>query len=126
MIGMGHTTDIWKPEVEILLDNEISDARYILAQAGADCRFHEISSRQRMELAVAIDPSLDLQAVHFLKNAVDSLDQYFILKWLQEGTYWRVTAPVRHSTLPKEYWIAMLEQIKVIPDEIGDYYASHE
>lgn len=123
MIGEGHTCDIWKPTNAISDRNEYLNADFTLLYSNVICRFHELSSQQRLEIGMGIDLSQDMQAVVIKGDHVSALDQYYMLYWKQEGSFWLITRPIQHTTVPKEYWKAYMEQVKVVQAEVQDHYA---
>jgi hypothetical protein len=122
MIGEGHTCDIWQPSQDIGDQNKVLTAEYTLNASAIECRFHEIRSRERMELGIAIDATVDLQSVVFKGAAITELEQYWIIKYIEEGSYWLVNLPVMHQTKPKEYWRCTLEKLNGLPAEIAASY----
>jgi hypothetical protein len=122
MIGEGHTCDIWKPTQTIGDQNKVLTASYEINASDVECRFHEIGSRVRMQLGIAVDPTADIQELEAKGAAIEELDQYWIVKWLEEETYWLVTLPVMHTTKPKAYWRATLEKLRGVPASVEAGY----
>lgn len=121
MIAEGHTCTLWKPEITLGDQRQVLTTPYVLSKANVDCRFHEMGSRMRMELGIAIDAAADLQAVYFRGENIIEFDRYYILKWIEEGTFWLVNLPVNHTTNPKNYWRGFLQLLQGVPANIEAY-----
>jgi hypothetical protein len=124
MIGIGHKGDLWKPSTQLTSDNELEPAEYEILYENIDCRFHTLRSKERMEIGLGIDMSIDLGAVVVLGENISEMDQYYIWKNLTQDTYWLIFAPVQHQTTPKDRWKAYIRQLKVVDETIREYYGS--
>lgn len=123
MVGKGHTADIWKPETPGLTEDQgLKTATFTREYKNVTCRFNEMNARTQMELSVAIDATQDLQIFVSKDAKIEEMDQYWIIYYKEEETFWIVDMPVKHTTVPKEYWLAYVRQLKVVPEEIEGYY----
>ncbi len=123
MVGKGHTADIWKPLTPGLTDDQgLKTATYDLAYKGVTCRFNEMNSRTQMELSVSLDTTQDLQIFVSKDERVEELDQYWMIYFREEETFWIIDTPVKHTTIPNFYWLAYVRQIKAISETMEAYY----